>query len=39
MSTYNEMLPYLEAADYDYHFWNAMRGKSESYASTRIYRN
>lgn len=31
MSTYNEMLPYLEAADYDFHFWNAMRGKSESY--------
>lgn len=31
MSTYNEMLPYLVFTDYDHHFWNAMRDKTESY--------
>ncbi len=31
MSNYNEMLPYLENSDYDHHFWNAMRGKQDSY--------
>lgn len=31
MSNYTEMLPYLEHSDYDHHFWNAMRGKQDSY--------
>lgn len=31
MNTYNEMRPYIENGDYDYHFWNAIRGKTESY--------
>ena len=31
MSTYNEMIPYIENGDYDYHFWNAMRGREKSY--------
>lgn len=31
MSTYNEIIPYIESGDYDYHFWNAMRGRSKSY--------
>ena len=30
MKKYTEMLPYIENGDYDYHFWNAMRGKTES---------
>lgn len=31
MSSYNEMIPHMEYSDYDLHFWNAMRGKGESY--------
>ena len=31
MSNYTEMLPYLEHSDYNHHFWNAMRGKRDSY--------
>ena len=30
MNTYTEMLSQIETTDYDYHFWNAMRGKTES---------
>lgn len=30
MNTYTEMLSHIENSDYDYHFWNAMRGKTES---------
>ena len=36
MSTYTEMLSQIETTDYDYHFWNAMRGKPES--NTRLQR-
>lgn len=31
MTSYNEMIPYMEYSDYDLHFWNAMRGKVECY--------
>ena len=31
MNTYAEMLPYMEYTDYDQHFWNAMKGKTEFY--------
>lgn len=36
MNTYTEMLSHIENSDYDYHFWNAMRGKTES--NTRLQR-
>ena len=36
MNTYTEMLSQIETTDYDYHFWNAMRGKTES--NTRLQR-
>ena len=31
MSTYTERLPYTGSPEYDKHFWNAMRGKDNSY--------
>ncbi len=36
MNTYTEMISHIENSDYDYHFWNAMRGKTES--NTRLQR-
>lgn len=31
MNSYNAMIPHMEYSDYDLHFWNAMRGKTECY--------
>ena len=36
MNTYMEMLSHIDNSEYEYHFWNAMRGKTES--NTRLQR-